>query len=92
MRSGPSGERAVSIRRLPGGHLVTAALSQSTAPRAGFVVDRQDLSGDGMELVMLSGTRSDVQVFISMSLVEVSNVGDQVVLETVVSLSWAPMG
>ena len=58
----------------------------------GFEIDRQNVSGGDTNLVMLSGTRSDAEVFISMSLQEVSNVGDQVVRETAVSLTWTPTG
>lgn len=69
-----------------------AALYEGFLNDEGFEVDRQNVSGGDTELVMLSGTRSDAEVFISMSLQEVSNVGDQVVRETAVSLSWAPTG
>jgi len=70
-----------------------ATLYEDFLNAEGFAVEKSDFSSDGARLVFMSGERSDAQVVITMSTEEVANdAAGNLTFETVVSLTWTPIG
>ena len=67
-------------------------LYQGSLDDNGFDVERQTIGRTDGSIVLLSGSNSEADVLITMSIEEVSNVGDQVTRATTISLTWAPAG
>jgi hypothetical protein len=83
----------VSMRAPEGDFDQIAALYESFLEAEGFEVDKTSMQGEGdQRFVFMSGQRADAYADVSISVEEVANEGDTLFYDTLVSLSWTPVG